>query len=384
MADFTIPDFLAAYSEEAVYQQMRAMLPADIDSSEGSHVWNFLRPTASAVAELCQFVLPQVIMTIFPAWAEGEYLDAHAQVRGLTRRPAAAATGSLTITGTPGADIPKDSRFSTASAEDRPAAEYATLSTVTIGAGGTVSAAVQCTQAGPAGNTAPDTVVLVSGRMPSVTGVTNPEAITGGSAEESDDELRERIMDYDTSQGESFVGSAADYRRWAHEVPGVGGVTVLDADDGQGTVTIVLTDSDGLPATEVLCQAVYNAIMRPDNPDERQAPVNARLEVVPPDTLPLAVQATVELETGVSLESVTAAFLQALTVYMTEALEEGEVKYTRVAAALSATEGVSDFSGLLIGVKSASTQYGTGNIPVEALELPTIADEDLHLTEGTV
>ncbi len=48
------------------------MLPADIDSSEGSHVWNFLRPSASLTAELCQFTLPQVMMTLLHAWYEGE------------------------------------------------------------------------------------------------------------------------------------------------------------------------------------------------------------------------------------------------------------------------------------------------------------------------
>lgn len=384
MADFIIPDFLAAYSEEAVYQRMRAMLPADIDSSEGSHVWNFLRPTASVAAELCQFALPQVIMAIFPEWAEGEYLDAHARMRGLSRRSAVAAAGVLSITGTPGAVIPEGSRFSTPSAEDRPAAEYATLSDVTIGSLGNVAVSVQCTQTGPAGNTAPDTVVLVSGRLPTVTSVTNPEAITGGAAEESDESLRERIMEYDKTQGESFVGSASDYRRWALSVDGVGGVTVLDANDGQGTVTLIITDTDGLPASETLCDDVYDAIMCPDNPAERPAPVNARLEVIPPDTVPIAVQATVELLPGSSIEGVQAAFLQGLTEYMPTALEEGEVKYTRVAAVLSATEGVNDFSGLLIGVKSASTQYGTDNLPVEANELPTVAAEDLHLTLGTV
>ena len=384
MDDFIIPEFLAAYSEEAIYQRMRAMLPADIDSSEGSHVWNFLRPSASLTAELCQFTLPQVMMTIFPAWSEGEYLDAHAAERGLSRRPAAAATGTLTITGTPGEDIPEDSRFSTASSGDRPAVEYATTEDATIEAGGTVSVPVRCTQTGPIGNTAADTVILVSGRMPAVTGVTNPAAITGGAEEESDDALRERIMAYDRDMNVSFVGSYADYKRWAGAVSGVGSVTVIDAQDGQGTVTLILTDTDGVPASTALCQAVYNAIMRPDDPEERPAPVNARLVVRPPDIVPLAVKATVELAAGATLAGVQSAFLHALAEYMPSALEEGEVKYTRVAAVLSATDGVNDFSNLLIGVKSASTQYGTANLPVGTYELPTVAAGDLLLTTGTV
>ena len=382
MDAFTIPDFLAAYSEEAVYQKMRAMLPADIDSSEGSHVWNFLRPTASLAAELCQFALPQVIMMIFPAWAEGEYLDAHAAERGMARRAAVAAAGSLTITGTAGAVIPEDSRFTTASTEDRPAAEYATTEEVTIGEGGTVSATVVCTQTGSAGNTAADTVVLVSSRLPQITGVTNPEPITGGLDAEDDDALRERIMAYDENINVSFVGSYADYERWALSVTGVGGVTVLDANDGQGTVTILLTDTDGAPASEALCTAVENAILRPDAPEERQAPVNARLDVRPPDTAALALRATVELTTGTTLEGAKEAILAGLIAYLPTALQEGEVKYTRVSAVLSAAAGVNDFSSLVIG--RAGGTLGTGNIALGAYELPTVDADDLNLTAGTV
>ena len=43
-----------------------------------------------------------------------------------------------------------------------------------------------------------------------------------------------------------------------------------------------------------------------------------------------------------------------------------------------------DFAQLQIGVKSASTQYGTDNLPVEANELPTVDAEDIHLTAGTL
>ena len=383
MEDFIIPDFLADYSEEAVYQRMRAMLPADIDSSEGSHVWNFLRPTASVAAELCQFALPQVIMMIFPEWAEGEYLDAHAAERGLTRRGAAAAEGTLTITGTPGTEIPADSRFTTASTDDRPAAEYATTEDAAIDEEGTVSVQAVCTQPGPAGNTAAGTVVLVSGRMAGITGVTNPEPITGGAGEESDETLRDRILEYDRNLNVSFVGSVADYKRWARgSDPRVGSVTVLDDRDGQGTVTILLTNTDGAPASEDLCTAVYNAIMRPDAPEERPAPVNANLIVRAPTPVPIAVQATVELVSGATLSGIKSAFLQALKGYLPTALEEKEVKYTRVAAALSAVSGVNDYSGLVIG--AAGGTLGTGNIPLDTDELPTLSSGNLDLTEGTV
>lgn len=383
MDAYTTPSFLEGYSADEIYARMRAELPADIDSSEGSHVWNFLRPTALVAAELCESLLPQVIQVIFPDWSYAEFLDGHAKARGLTRRPAVAASGTLTITGTVGAVIPLGTRFSTAAAGDTAAVEYATTEEVTIGDGGTASAPVTCTEAGTVGNTGPGTVILVSGRLPAVTDVTNPAAITGGAAEESDESLRERISSYDRNQGNSFVGSLSDYHRWATSVAGVGSASVIDAQDDTGTVTIIVSDTDGNPATEELRQAVYDYIMSPDDPGSRLAPVNATIQVIAPTTLNLVIRATVSLEFDATTTSARNAFLQNLAAYLPTALDEGEVKYTRVAACLSAAEGVSDYTDLQIGIKSASTQYGTDNIPISSNEVPAVESGDIDLTEAT-
>ena len=76
---------------------------------------------------------------------------------------------------------------------------------------------------------------------------------------------------FDASLGNSFVGSPADYRRWALEVAGVGTAKVISAQDDTGLVTIVLTDSDGMPAQQGICTAVENHIMRYDSWYERLA-----------------------------------------------------------------------------------------------------------------
>ena len=70
-----------------------------------------------------------------------------------------------------------------------------------------------------------------------------------------------------------------------------------------------------------------------------------------------------------------------------EAFEDGEIKYTRVMAALAAVEGVSDFAQLLIGVKDTATgsyTYGTENVTISDYQLPSISEADLILTAGTV
>ena len=386
MAEFTTPEFLENYTEDDVYESMRAVLPADIDSSQGSHTWNLLRPTAIVAAELCEFVLPQVVQLIFPEWSYGEYLDAHAATRGMTRKQATPATGSITITGIANTVIPEGSTFSTISLnEDDPSISYATTEAATILASGSISVPIECTEAGTVGNTTPGTIILEASAVTGITGVTNPEATTGGTDEETDEDLIARIQEYDQTQGDSYVGNAADYRRWAMSVAGIGSASVISATDDTGTVTIVLTDSNGDPASEALCTAVYDYIMSPDDPYSRLAPINAVLDVVAPTAVDIAVRATVELTAEAVLADVEAAFLASMTEYMTEAMSDQEVKITKVAALLSATTGVNDFSGLQIGTISGGTPtYGTSNITITATQLPVISASDITLTAGTV
>lgn len=385
MAEFTTPDFLQNHSPDQVFDKMAAILPSDIDLSEGGHAWNFLRPTALAVGEMYEFDLPEVVKLIFPEYAYGEFLDLHAKSRGMTRRAAAAANGVLTITGEVGTTIQAGSIFSTASVNDEPSVDYKVLTSVKIPGSGTVNVNVQCTQTGVVGNAPANTVVLVSSKITGITAVTNEKALTGGTETENDESLVDRITEYDKSMENRYTGCVADYKRWATSVPGVGSATVIPAQDTTGLVTIVITDSNGDPATEQLCKTVYNDIMQPNDPEARLAPINAYLSVVPPSTMAIGISATVELADGATIETVKTAYMAKLVIYLAEALDEGEIKYTRVAAALSAVEDVNDFAGLQVGIKSGdSVAYGTSNIAITSSQLPTIAADDLILTAGTV
>lgn len=383
MSEFKIPEFLLNRRTDDNHKLMQSIIPADLDMSEGGHAWNMTRPTALIIAEVCEFVLPEVIKLIFPEWSYGEFLDNHAKDRRLSRKEARAAFGQIAITGAENIIIPAGSLFSTAAVNGQPSVSYATLEEVKIPDTGTVTVDVQCTQKGIIGNTTAGTVVLLSSNLFGITDITNPEDITGGTEEETDESLIQRILEYDRSMGDNYVGSAADYKRWAESVDGVGNAIIIPAQDTSGLVTIILTDANGVPATEQLCTSVYNHIMRPDSMYDRLAPVNALLSVEPPITLELCIKVTVELEVEATLESVLEAFAAQLALYLPEAMDEGEIKYTRVAAALSATNGVNDFSDLQIGLKSDET-YGTSNIAISKRELPTISTENLILTPGTV
>lgn len=384
--EFTVPAFLDNYSTDDIYETMKSIMPDDIDSSEGSHTWNFLRPTALVTSEIYEYILPQVIQLIFPEWSYGEFLDNHAAIRGMTRKAATAATGDVTVTGTAGTVIPAGTTFSTVSLnEDDPAISYSASEEATIPTSGSVTVDVVCTETGTEGNTMANTVIMLASSITGITGVTNPTAMTGGTDEETDEALIARIEEYDKNQGDSYIGNVSDYYRWATSVNGVGNATIIPANNATGLVTIVITDANGDPASEDLCTSVYDYIMSPDDPMSRIAPINANLSVIAPSLFTVNVSATIELTDEGTMEDVLAAFVTNMQQYLNEAPTDLEIKLTRVASILSNTEGVNDFTDLEIGGStSGSITMASQNITLEQTWQPIIDSSGVTFTEGTV
>lgn len=372
-----LPEFLQNKSTDEIHTQMLDSMPGDIDKSQGQHPYNYTRPTAMIASELCQQTLPEIIKLIFPMFAYGEWLDYHAQMRGISRRPATASSGSLQLTVAKNTNIPVGSQFSTASVDGQPSVVFETTQGKFNLPEGTTEVPVKCMQTGTAGNVIAGTVIFKLSQLSGVTAVTNPEAITGGTEEEDDDSLRARIVSLDQSQSVSYVGSVADYKRWSLEVPGVGGVTVIPAQDDSGLVTLVITDSNGDPANEEICQNVYDYIMSPADPELRLTAPNVKLNVIPPTIAELSISATVEVGTGSSLEAIKNAFIEAVQAYLNTARSDGEVRYTQIGKILAGIPGVYDYDALTLN-------SGATNISITNTQLPQVTSDSVLLTQGVV
>lgn len=372
-----LPEFLQNKSTDEIHTKMLDSMPGDIDKSQGQHPYNYTRPTAMIASELCQQTLPEIIKLIFPMYAYGEWLDYHAQMRGISRRPATASSGTLQLTVTKNTNIPEGSQFSTASVDGQPSVVFETTQGKFNLPEGTTEVPVKCMQTGTAGNVIAGTVIFKLSQLSGVTAVTNQEAITGGTEEEDDDSLRARIVSLDQSQSVSYVGSVADYKRWSLEVPGVGGVTVIPAQDDSGLVTLVITDSNGDPANEEICQNVYNYIMSPADPELRLTAPNVKLSVIPPTITELFISATVEVGTGSSLEVIKTAFIEAVQAYLETARSDGEVRYTQIGKILAGIPGVYDYDALTLN-------SGATNISITNTQLPQVTSDSVLLTQGVV
>jgi len=365
--EFKAPSFLNDQDAETIHKRMMEELPPDIDDTESGFPWDFTKPTALEKAEMLEFHLTETLKIMFPMWAEDQWLDLHAKGRGLTRKPANPASGTLAITGVSGTTIPAGFKFAAPAVGDTPAIEYQTKDKYTIGEDGTVALQVTASEAGIKGNVPAGTVSLMMTPIKGITSITNPDPITGGTEQEGNDELRGRIDEMDATSEASFVGSDGDYKRWAEEVPGVGTALPMPEWAGPGTVKVVVIDANGQPANQAIIDAVYNNIMRPDDRIQRKAPIGATVTIVAPTAKEIDYTLLLEIEAGETQATVLERFKAQLQTYYIEAKKEGVVRYTRIGSILTNTSGVKDYTGLTINGGAANIILGEDEYPVTGL-----------------
>lgn len=364
MMDFVLPEFLQDCDVDSIHEKMLAELPPDIDSTEGGFLWDFTRPTALVAAELLEFYIPETIKLFFPQWSYGVFLDMLAKMARVERKAANCATAKIEINGEPGTVIPAETVFATPSKEDIESIEFETVETCVLDEEGHGEVTVVALVAGPESNVDANTITMMSEPIEGIETVTNPERATGGTAEESDDDLRERIMEANDVMDDSYIGNNADYKRWAESVSGIGTAIVVPEWNGPETVKIVCLDANGEAANQSLFDAVYKYIMQPDSPLERLAPPNVILTVAAPELTKITyVIEGLVLARGYEKDNVINEFKEGLARYYKLVSEDKAVKYNRVHCVLTNTAGVSDFAGLTMN-------GGTTNIPINIDEYP--------------
>lgn len=215
----------------------------------------------------------------FAGTSWGDYLTMRAAEFGVIRKEATAAVVDLKISGTAGASVIKGSLFATA--EDL---RFHTLTDVTVGAAGTVTIKAQCESTGTAGNVASGTIVKIPYSIPGISAVTNVVAATDGYTQETDADLLARYLLKVRTPATS--GNTYHYQQWALSVAGVGQVKILPLWAGNGTIKVLIVDSDNATASSTLIKAVSDYI-------ETVRPIGATVTVASPAPLAINIKATI-------------------------------------------------------------------------------------------
>lgn len=186
----------------------------------------------------------------FPQTAQGEYLDLHAQLRGVERREATVAEGVLRFTvdaaGAADREIAAGTVCMTAGLT-----RFETVEAGTLEAGETsVDIRARALEAGSAGNVAAGTILQMAVAPVGVSRCTNPAAFTGGTDREDDETLRARVLE--TYRRLPNGANAAFYQQGALSFDEVAAAAVIPRPRGVGSVDVVVSTAAGAPTAELL------------------------------------------------------------------------------------------------------------------------------------
>jgi len=233
---------------------LQAVLNQNPAAAVGPDSDHFVRATGIAtVVEEFYSKLAWVFRQAYPDLADDDNMEKKANERGLTRKAAAAAAGTVRFTGTAGVSIPVGQQVATAQG-----IVFATTQAATVGVGGTVDVSASAVVAGAAGNQSANTPATVSAPPTGIASSATILAMTGGADVESFDSLLQRLL-LDLGE-EAQGGNDADYERWALSVPGVARAYIFPVRRGIGTVDVVPMPAIGLPSAPLLAsvQAVLD------------------------------------------------------------------------------------------------------------------------------
>lgn len=314
------PDELAERLAGGFEAAAAPFVPGGVDARSDNTVLGVLARVQANAAYLQHLHLRAIADDLHPDTAEKGRLEGHAAVWGITRKAAAAATGSVTFAGTAGTPIPVGTRLTFG------AAGFVTTASGTVGAAVPVAAEV----AGAAGNVVAGAVLQLVSPLAGVapqSAVVGAAGLAGGRAAETDDSLRARLLELIRSP--SRGGAATDYVVWAKRAAGVEQVSVYSGWVGLGTVGVVVAMTGGAaPSAGDLARVAAEI--------EAERPITASVTVVP--AVPTAQPLTVQLspDTTANRAAVTAAYAAFLA---REPGIGGTIFASRRSEALSAAAG---------------------------------------------
>ena len=321
---FTTPDYQAI--RDAILRDIANQIPSANVSSDGDYAIR-ANSTGAAVEGLYQHQA-WIVRQIFADTSDTDILERHASLRGLFRKAATVATGSITFTGTPGSTAPIGTEAKTLGA-----VTYRSAASAVIGPDGTVTVAAQASAPGSAGNQAAGTALTLTTAPAGVLSSATIASMSGGTDTETDTSLLSRLLF--VLRNPPCGGAAHDYYSWAMNVDGVTAAYVYSNRRGYGTTDVVILTAGGIPGAALV--ASVQAYI------ETQRPVQADFLAFAPTDVPVDVAGGLKLEAGYTLAAVGAAIDTSLAAYFAT-LKPGSPAYLhRIRSIVSNTAGVDDY-----------------------------------------
>lgn len=307
----------------------------------------------AVAAQVCALYVQAdwVVRQAFPQTAEGEYLDAHARLRGLERKKPVAARGTVRFTagevaGTP-RTIPKGTVCMTAGLVRFETEEEGVLEAGRL----TVDVPVRALEAGAAGNVSAGAVVSMAVAPMGIAGCTNPQPFAGGADGEGDAFLRERVLD--TFKRLPNGANAAFYEQEALAFDQVAAAAVVSRPRGVGSVDVVPATLAGAPDKALLD--------RLQNYFEERREIAVDVKVRAPETVTVNIRIQVTPEEGWDRNQVLDRVEEAVRGWFTGKLLGRDVLRARLGHLIYSCDGVANYT---IAAPAADVAVAADELPM--------------------
>lgn len=355
---------------QAILAEMLARIPNTYDKRDTSPIQTALGPAGYQI-EGVYIALDMMQKQAFIGTATGEDLDLLAAVGGISRL---AATPAVRL-GVFNTAVSLGDRFSTINGAD--SIDFK----VTAATADPLEWWLTAETPGVIGNQYTGNILPIN-TIPGLTSAQITSIIVSGSDEETDDELRDRLVLALTDR--PFAGNIAAYRNYLLEMTEasgqqvrIGGVQVYPTWDGGGTVKCSVVDADDMPFTDATVLALIQAEIDPANNSGEgvgMAPIGAEVTITTPSTQTINVSATVSHTAGSTIEAITTAAEAAIEAYLAEVRSEWGIAEESDPSVYISNVYISRVTAAILGV--------TGVTNVTTVKLNNAAS-DISLTENS-
>nr|DAL77952.1 MAG TPA: Baseplate J like protein [Caudoviricetes sp.] len=313
-----LSEYLQKYTYDYILTEALSKVPDNVDKREGSIIRDALSPCCYEAAKHILY-LADIIEQTYIETANGLWLDGRVIEGGVTRDPATYAKKLgvfKTQLGEP-CQISIGQSFSTVGDT---ILNYTAVQVYVNEDGDVVpgSYIMQCNTVGSVGNSYIGRIVP-NDYIEKLASAEITTLLYPGEEEESDDSLRERFLA--NLMKTAFGGNIAQYRQWAKEIPGIGGVQVYPVWAGGGTVKLSIIDTDYNSCSSEFCQTILEKFDPENSGGETGlglgiAPIGHKVTVSTPLPRTINVSGKITLLPGYKLETLLPQIKLALEEYL--------------------------------------------------------------------
>jgi uncharacterized phage protein gp47/JayE len=344
-------------NRDAIQARLLSSVDDSYNKSSGEFIYDALKPVAIEL-ESGYIQIDGILDKAFADTATGKNLDRVVARVGTNRKLTTQSNGIVTINGIVGSSITKGELVKS------DGVNFKFTDTNIIPIGGTIDVNVQCTSYGTVGNVPIGAIKYFPKTLAGLQTVTNTSAFTNGYDEETDESLRVRY--YAKVQAPVTSSNKNAYKNWALSITGVGGAKIKSLWNGNGTVKVIIINSNKRAADSILITSVKNYI-DPNNGDgSGQADIGAICTVISATELAINITVTLTIDTNtISLAQALVNIGTSITSYLSNiAFNQTYVSYAQIGSIILGITGIEDYSNLKVNNGTANITIGDEQVAV--------------------